>query len=58
LPQNKTVMLTYAGMTSSARAGEGFPDGGMELDQHVAGGAGQKVTTARRWTTTAHRTSP
>ncbi len=27
-------MLIYAGMTSSARAGEGFPDGGTERDQH------------------------
>jgi hypothetical protein len=27
-------MFTYAGMTSSARAGEGFPDGSTELNQH------------------------
>ncbi len=31
-------MLTYAGMTSSARAGEEFPDGGTDQDQR--GGPG------------------
>jgi hypothetical protein len=35
---NKTVTLTYAGMTSSARAGEEFPDGGTDQDQR--GGPG------------------
>jgi hypothetical protein len=38
--QNKTVILIYAGMTSSARAGEEFPDGGMEHDQTGGGGGG------------------
>ncbi len=46
LPQNKTVTLTYAGMTSSERAGEGFPDGGTEHTSTAAGGAGQKAMAA------------
>jgi hypothetical protein len=33
-------MFTYAGMTFSARAGEGFPDGGTELNQRTGGRGG------------------